>query len=208
LVKLTPNRVMRELYEQFIAYARAYAESLPTYTAPDNHLANVAVSATYVLINICNAAENGSAAARGPLVGPTDMPTKTTSPSAPSRQQRFLKSANTVCPEWAATITKVIAAMADFARTDPGVPANQWSAEQQAITNAVVPALRQNADEMYDLGKRSENPVLEDFAMLAVTYQRAFLEALPTYVPGDQYLYNTAAQAQTIINEACLAVGS
>ena len=32
LVKLTPHRVMRELYEQFIAYARAFADSVPTYT--------------------------------------------------------------------------------------------------------------------------------------------------------------------------------
>ena len=33
LAKLTPHRVMRELYEQFIAYARAYSDAIPTYTA-------------------------------------------------------------------------------------------------------------------------------------------------------------------------------
>ena len=33
LVKMTPHRVMRELYEQFIAYARAFADAVPTYTA-------------------------------------------------------------------------------------------------------------------------------------------------------------------------------
>ncbi len=32
LVKMTPHRVMRELYEQFIAYGRAYSDSLPLYT--------------------------------------------------------------------------------------------------------------------------------------------------------------------------------
>ena len=37
LAKLTPHRVMRELYEQFIAYARAYSDAVPTYTKPDNH---------------------------------------------------------------------------------------------------------------------------------------------------------------------------
>ena len=36
LVKLTPHRVMRELYQQFIAYARAYAERMPKYTPADN----------------------------------------------------------------------------------------------------------------------------------------------------------------------------
>src|SRR5699024_6260251 len=32
LVKLTPHRVMRELYEQFIAYSRAFVERIPKYT--------------------------------------------------------------------------------------------------------------------------------------------------------------------------------
>ena len=32
---------MRELYEQYIAYARAYGDALPIITAPDNHLAGV-----------------------------------------------------------------------------------------------------------------------------------------------------------------------
>ena len=29
LVKATPHRVMRELYEQFIAYARAFDQAIP-----------------------------------------------------------------------------------------------------------------------------------------------------------------------------------
>ena len=33
LAKLTPHRVVRELYEQFIAYARAYSDAIPTYTS-------------------------------------------------------------------------------------------------------------------------------------------------------------------------------
>ncbi|HEY6645931.1 MAG TPA: hypothetical protein VI217_02390, partial [Mycobacterium sp.] len=35
IVKLTPHRVMRELYEQFIAYSRVFVESIPAYTASD-----------------------------------------------------------------------------------------------------------------------------------------------------------------------------
>ena len=42
LVKLTPHRVVRELYEQFIAYARAYSDAIPTYTPVDQHLVGVA----------------------------------------------------------------------------------------------------------------------------------------------------------------------
>ena len=44
LVKLTPHRVMRELYEQFIAYSRAYAERIPTYTPQDDNLALASVT--------------------------------------------------------------------------------------------------------------------------------------------------------------------
>lgn len=206
LAKLTPHRVMRELYEQFIAYARAYADSIPGYTARDNHLANVAVSTTYVLINICNAAENDSAAARGPLVSPADTPTITGPPTDPSRPRQFLTSVDPVCLEWTSMVADINLAVADWARTDPGLPVDQWSTEQQALTKAVTPALRQNADAMQALGERSDNPVLQDFAILAAIYQRAFLQALPTYGPNDQYLYNTAAQTEALINAACLAV--
>ncbi len=41
LAKRTPHRVMRELYEQFIAYSRAYADRIPTYTPPDDNFALV-----------------------------------------------------------------------------------------------------------------------------------------------------------------------
>src|SRR6202008_1938619 len=44
LVQLTPHRVMRELHEQFIAYANAYAASIPTYTPANDNLAGTADS--------------------------------------------------------------------------------------------------------------------------------------------------------------------
>jgi len=41
LVKVTPHRVVREMYEQFIAYARAFIEKIAQYQPNDNHLAAV-----------------------------------------------------------------------------------------------------------------------------------------------------------------------
>jgi len=41
LAKKTPHRVMRELYEQYIAYARRFAETVPKYRADDAPLAAV-----------------------------------------------------------------------------------------------------------------------------------------------------------------------
>ncbi len=67
LVELTPHRVMRELYQQFIAYARAYAERVPKYMPADNNLAGAANSASSALGAICAAITDGPAAARGPM---------------------------------------------------------------------------------------------------------------------------------------------
>jgi hypothetical protein len=207
LVKLTPHRVMRELYEQFIAYARAYDDSIPTYESADNHLANVAVSATSVLSNICNAADFGSAAARGALIAPAQQPTSIAPLGNPAKPERFLTSPDSVCPAWTAQVAQVNTDIAAWANTDPSIPVHQWSSEQTALTAAVTPVLRENADGMQSLGKGSTNPVLQDLAVLGAQYQFAYLQALPTYGPSDHYLYTAAAQAAAMINEACLAVG-
>ena len=70
LAKLTPHRVMRELYEQYIAYSRAYADSIATYTPPDDNLALVAVTAGNAIGDVCAAISYDSAPARGPLMPP------------------------------------------------------------------------------------------------------------------------------------------
>ena len=41
LVKVTPHRVVSELYEQFIAYARAFNSSVPEYKPEANYVAGV-----------------------------------------------------------------------------------------------------------------------------------------------------------------------
>jgi hypothetical protein len=207
LVKMTPHRVMRELYEQFIAYARAYDETIPTYEPGDDHLANVAISATVVLTNICAAAEFGSAAARAPLVAQSDQPTVTAPLGDPRNPQRFLMSSDEVCPEWTAKVSRFNSDVAAWATTDPQTPVNSWSAEQKALTAAVTPVMLNDAKEMRSLGVRSSNPVLQDLAALASIYQLTYVEALPTYGPADHYLYTTAGQASAMVNAACLATG-
>ena len=97
---------------------------------------------------------------------------------------------------------------AEWTKTDPTIPVAEWSPELKSLTDAAVPALSSFADAMQMLGSRSENPVLQDFAALGAIYLRAFVEALPTYGPDDQFLYSVAMQASVVINEACLAVGS
>jgi hypothetical protein len=207
LAKMTPHRVLRELYEQFIAYARAYDEKIPSYTAVDDHLANVAVSASLTLTYICDAADFGSAAARGPLTTPTASPSEVAGPGDPAKPQRFLPSPDSICAEWRSAQSQFNIDIAVWAQTDPQIPAAQWTADQQAQSNAVTPVLRKYADTMQSIAKRSDNLILQDFAAVSSAYLRAYTEALPTYGPNDRFLYMAAAQASVIIDEACLAAG-
>jgi hypothetical protein len=208
LAKLTPHRVMRELHEQSIAYLRAYADSIPDYTANDDHLARVAVAAAYAVLSVCNAITYGSAAARGPLLAAPAPPTQVSPPGDPAKPQRFLTAGNSICSDWEADLSDDAAASAAWLKTDPNVPASQWSPEDKALNDAVGPVISSYADKFEQLGRRSANATLEDFAVLSAQYGRAYVQGLPTYVPADRYLYETSSYTNGAIRQACQAVGS
>lgn len=203
LVKLTPHRVMRELYEQFIAYARTFVEHIPSYTERDAALAGTAHSAASALAAICAAANNGSAAARGPLVEAQASPTKVASPGNPANPQRYLTGSNSVCADWKATLDKFGADAAEWHGMDPTIPATYWNPQQKAINLAVGPVMISLANKMQQLGRRSNNPTLQDFAELSAQYRRAFVLALPTYDPSDNSLANAATFLSTTVLGAC-----
>lgn len=69
----------------------------------------------------------------------------------------------------------------------------------------MTPVMRQSADKLEELGNRSENPTLRDLAMLAAQYLRAYAEAIPTYTPADQHLYNVSLKSVGVVIEACKA---
>ena len=206
LVKLTPHRVMRELYEQFIAYARAFVERVPNYTPADAGLASTAYSAASGLHSICTAVANGAAAARGPLVESQPAPTKTAAPGNPTNPQRFLTSPNAVCTDWAATLNKFGADTGDWQKSDPSVPSMYWNPEQRGINLSVAPVMISYANKLQQLGRRSSNPVLQDFADLSAQYRRAFALAVPTYATSDNDLANAANYVSTTVLGACSAV--
>ncbi|WP_454231857.1 hypothetical protein [Mycolicibacterium fortuitum] len=205
LTKLTTHRAMRELYEQFIAYARAYADAIPTYTPSADPLVRAASTATNVITRICQAISSGSAAARAPLV-PDGIAVDSVADSA--HPERFLTSTDSVCPDWQAASDQFLADIATWLTTDPNIPAGQWSSEQKSVNDAVTPVMRQSADKLEELGNRSENLVLQDLAMLAAQYRRAYAQAIPTYSPADQHLYNVSLKSVGVVIEACNAVAS
>lgn len=208
LVKLTPHRVMRELYEQSIAYWRAYADALPGYEPADDNLAIVANSASTSVVWICSAIHFGSAAARAPLVAQAAPPSEVAPVGDPSNPQRFLTAPPQVCGEWASMISQYNSDTETWRNAvDPNLSASEWPPEQLALFSSVVSVMIDNADTIQLLGIRSENPVFEDFAVLASQYRRAYAQSVPTYTPPDNYLASAAAQLVVTNNQACLAAG-
>ncbi|WP_198530895.1 hypothetical protein [Mycolicibacterium setense] len=205
--KLTPHRVMRELYEQFIAYARAYADTIPNYSPINNQLALVAVNAADAIDRICAAIGYGSAAARGPLVPALPTPSEVAPARDPADAQKLLAEPNPVCPEWNAAMAQYFASSEAWNATSPDTPGVEWSPEQRKINDEVVPVMRLLNTQLSALGRKSENPVLRDLANLAVQYRKAYLEALPTYTPADKYLVSAASRTASVVEFACKALG-
>jgi hypothetical protein len=207
LVKLTPHRVMRELYQQAIAYARAYAERIPKYVPADDTLAGTANSAASALGAICAAITDGPAAARGPLVPPSAPPSDIAPLGNPANPRPFLTNTNPVCDDWKSALDQFGRDTAAWQKVDPNIPAIYWNREQKAVNYAVAPVMNSYASKLEQLGRQSDNAVWQDVANLSAQYRRAFVVSLPTYTPADNHLANAANYASTTILGACAAVG-
>lgn len=205
LAKATPHRVVRELYEQSIAYWRAYADSIPTYTLIDNSLAVTASDTSSAVVSMCAAIQYKSAAARAPLVtegAPPDSPAPVTDVSAPSI---FLEGTNAVCEEWTNNSNRFDADTTVWREGDTRIPASDWTPQHRSAMDEVAQKITAYADSAETLARASGNPTLQDFAALSAQYWRAFVAAIPTYTVGDGYLSSTAAFANLIIFNACAA---
>jgi hypothetical protein len=205
LVKLTPHRVMRQLYEQLIAYGRAFANKIPTYTAQDRYLAGATDGITSALSSVCSAIDYKSAQPLAPLIPEAISPTKVSPPGDASHPQRFLTSSNPVCSDWTSELSQFDADTAGWRALDPQIPADQWTAEQKAVNDAVLPVMSAHAESLERLARQSDNAVFEDVGVLSALYQRAFVKAIPTYTVADNYLSEAATFLSSSINAACKA---
>jgi hypothetical protein len=203
LVKLTPHRVMRELYEQYIAYSRAYADTIPTYTPLDDNLALVSIATADAVNNVCAAISYGSAPAQGPLMPPAAAPSQVTPVGNPEDPQRFLPGPNPSCSDWSAALDQFDADTADWRAISSDIPASRLTPEQRSVNEAVVPVMNALADKLQSLGERSGNLTFQDFATLSAQYRRAYVQALPTYIPADNFLSETAISLGSVVKTAC-----
>jgi hypothetical protein len=207
LAKQTPHRVMRELYEQFIAYIHVFVDKIPSYSADDHNVAVVTDAIGNGLNSICSAITFRSAPPLAPLIPEPQTPLKIAPVGDPAAPQRFLPTANSVCPEWASTVSNFSDDTAAWRAIDPNIPATDWTPDQRAVNDAVKPVMSANADKLESLGRQSNNPELEDIAVLAAQYRRAFVTAIPAFTSADNFLAESAAFMVKTIDWACKAAG-
>jgi hypothetical protein len=203
LAKQTPHRLMRELYEQYIAYTRAYVDNIPTYTPVDDKLSLVSVATGNAIGNVCAAISYGSAPAQGPVMPPPTSPSQVAPVGNPAAPERFLPGPNPTCDDWSAALDDFDKETVDWLAIPSDIPASQWTPEQRAVNDAVAPVMIAMADNLQALGERSGNLTFRDFAELSAQYRRAYVHALPTYIPADNYLSEAAISLGSVVKTAC-----
>lgn len=206
LAKLTPHRVMRELYEQFIAYARAYSDLIPSYTPRDNHVSGAVITISGALTYVCSAVEWKSAQARAPFIPPPPAPSQFAPLTDPNEPQRFMDEPDPTCAAWDRLLNAFDANTKAWQALESSIPASDWTPNQRAVIDAVIPVMERFARDIEETGRTTANPVIQDFATFAAQYRRAYAQALPTYTPADSFLATASLRVTSTLYEACQAV--
>ncbi|WP_226864420.1 hypothetical protein [Mycolicibacterium baixiangningiae] len=206
LMRSTPNRVMREMYEQFIAYSRSFTGSLQNYEPKHNRLAVVLENLSSGLSTVCSAISYDVSRAFAPLLPTVPAPSEVAPPADMSAPTMFLQSPNSSCPEWDSEAMKFADESADWRGVNTKIPASEWTPVERATVESATPRMSALADTMQRLGSGSGNPVFEDFAFLATQYWRAFVMAVPEYHSADNYLSASATYLTNIVLVACEVV--
>jgi hypothetical protein len=200
----TPNRVVRELYEQFIVYAHAYADSIPTYTESDNALALANIAASLVVDSVCNSITYGSAVARS-TTATTSPPSATSDPTDPAEAKPFISKPDSQCDTVIQRGKALVTELSEWSKQDASFAATDWTPEEKAAAAAAAPIMKSFADDMETIGKKSTNPTFQDLAFFAALYSRAYGNALATYKPADNFLLIAGTRANNVLISACQA---
>lgn len=206
LAKQTPHRFVRELYEQFIAYARAYADSIPSYTPADDALASANINISGAIFGICNSIQTG-AANRSISIGAGPPPVDPRNSTSLPNPERFVSNSDQICVEWTQSSDRFDAGTVEWQKLDTATPASQWTPERRALEQAALPYLTTWAEEMQANGSKSGNPVLDDFANAANLYMRAFISVGDNYIGSDSWLSWVGFRLNQTILAGCRAAG-
>ncbi|MBU8814329.1 hypothetical protein [Mycolicibacterium goodii] len=198
----TPHRVMRVLYEQYIAYSRAFIERIPSYLAKDDGFVSASNAAGNSLANICGAIRYRSAHAVAPLVQTVPAPETNVTPQNPVTSTQLLKPGS-ICEDWDAMVKRSSEETEAWRTIDKNIPASDWTPEQKSINEAAAAAMRANADQIEQLGRKSGDPTVEGIAILGAQYRRAFAISNRTYKSPDSYLALSATNLVRLVSAAC-----
>lgn len=207
IAKQTPHRVMRELYGQYAAYSQAVINAIPAYSSTDENVVAASNKFFGVLNHVCDATYFRAAQQTSPLIAAPPPPS---APQAPDSDggpvgERFLNNNNSSCGDWIAMAESFNTESKAWRDLDPNIPAAKWAPEQRAVVDAVIPVLNKYADDMENLGRQSDNPIWEDFAVLAAQYMRAYVQVAPTYASSYGLLSLASTNLSVAINWACKA---
>lgn len=205
LARATPHRIMRQLYSQFIAYSRAYVDAIADYTPDDDALVRVVISASSALSAVCDAVTYGSAGARSPLVARAAATPGLDLVVNPAISERFLLSGSPVCAEWLGRVSQFDQDITGWKAIDPNIPARQLDSDSRAMLNAARPVMTAFSTDIQQIGLRSDNSVLSDFATTGAQYLRGYVSSIQTYTPADNFLALAASAFTALITGGCRA---
>lgn len=203
LAQETPNRVVRLLYEQFIAYGRAYAERVSSYEPSDNVLARAHVAAAHALTSICNSISSGSAAKWATSVPPIAAPSLPPITVDPNNPSKFMTNRDASCTSFNQRRNAFIADMGPWTEVDSSISAAQWTPAERATAESAIPIMNTYAKDIAALGQSSDNATFQDFASLVDVYVRAYSISLPTYETADENLIVVGTRAANLLAAAC-----
>lgn len=113
---------------------------------------------------------------------------------------------DSVCAEWAVLNDNFLSKRAEWSKTDPTIPATQWTEKQRSLTTAVIPTIQANADELSGLADKATNPVLKMTLQMQVLYMNQFAQRLPNYTPEDRRLWQASTDFGNATNSLCYAM--
>lgn len=139
-----------------------------------------------------------------PAAEPAPQATVTT--QAPTPAATIPAKPDPVCADWTPIQTDYHQQRAEWEKTDPAIPAAQWSSSQRKLSMDVVPVMRSEAAAMRSLAAKAADPELRVLMVLKAEYEDAYADRLPNYVPeNDSKLWVAATDFSNAVNSLCSA---
>ena len=204
----TPHRAVRGLYEAFVVYGRAYADSLLNYRPDDDFLAQTSLAAAEAITRICAASESRAASSQAGRLTPVAPPTARPLGYTPTAPKRFLPQPNRVCGQWVQDRDALLTRLRGWSALDPKVSVGSLTDAQVLVYADTARTVTQFAERMETAGRSSGNPVVEDFATLAALYFRAYSRAVSLVWPGAHDMVRVGFAITDLVAAGCGAAAT